>query len=75
MSKNKDSTITLTGVVQEVLPSTTFRVKLDEFNSVVLAHISGKMRTNNINILAGDKVDMEFSVYDMTRGRIVFRHK
>lgn len=75
MSKNKDSTLTLTGVVQEVLPSATFRVKLDGFESIVLAYISGKMRTHNINVLAGDKVDMEFSVYDMTRGRIVFRHK
>ncbi len=65
-------TIRKEGVVTEALPSTMFRVKLDE-GDIVLAHLSGKMRMNYIKILAGDRVIVEMSPYDKTRGRIVFR--
>ena len=68
----------LLGVVIEALPNATFRVKLlDERypNQIVLAHISGRMRINYIRILPGDKVTIELTPYDLTKGRIVFRHK
>ncbi len=70
--------IELLGVVVEALPNATFRVKLlDERypNREVLAHISGRMRINYIRILPGDKVTIELTPYDLTKGRIVFRHK
>lgn len=62
------------GVVQEVLPSTQFRVELTN-GAQVLAYAGGKVRKNRIRILAGDRVTMEMSPYDLTRGRISFRHK
>jgi len=62
------------GEVIEVLPNTTFKVKLDN-DDEVLAHLSGKMRINFIRILPGDKVTVEVSPYDKTRGRIVYRKK
>lgn len=71
--------IEVLGVVTEALPNAMFRVKLiDERypeNSIVLAHISGRMRINYIRILPGDKVTIELTPYDLTKGRIVFRHK
>ena len=70
----KDDTITSEGVVVESLPNATFRVKLDN-EHIVLAHISGKMRMHFIKILPGDRVTVEISVYDLTKGRIVYRHK
>jgi len=63
---------TFEGVVEEALPSTTFRVKLDDGREV-LAHLSGKLRLNFIRILAGDRVVVELSPYDESRGRIVYR--
>jgi len=62
------------GVVQEVLPSTQFRVELTN-GALVLAYAGGKVRKHRIRILAGDRVTMEMSPYDLTRGRISFRHK
>lgn len=62
------------GVVIEGLPSASFKVKLDD-GSEILAHISGKMRMNFIKILAGDRVTVELSPYDKSRGRIVYREK
>lgn len=62
------------GIVIEKLPNATFRVKLDD-NNEILAYISGKMRLNKIKILPGDKVIMELSPYDNSRGRIVYRGK
>ena len=62
------------GVVTETLPNTTFRVELEN-GHVVTAHISGKMRKHFIRILPGDKVLVELSPYDLTRGRIVYRYK
>ncbi|HRV34018.1 MAG TPA: translation initiation factor IF-1 [Anaerovoracaceae bacterium] len=72
MSK-KDS-IEVFGTVQEALPNAMFKVKLEN-DYVVLAHISGKMRMNFIRIYPGDKVTMELSPYDLTRGRITWRSK
>lgn len=62
------------GHIQEVLPNAMFRVKLEQ-GSIVLGHISGKMRQNKIQILTGDRVQIEMSPYDLTRGRIVYRDK
>lgn len=70
----KDDTITAEGVVAESLPNATFKVKLEN-DHLILAHISGKMRMNFIKILPGDKVTVEISVYDLSKGRIVYRHK
>jgi translation initiation factor IF-1 len=61
------------GYVEEVLPSAMFRVKIDNLNTVVLAHLSGRMRKNNIKVLLGDRVEMEFTPYDLARGRITRR--
>ena len=63
------------GVVQEALPNAMFRVELENNKHQVLAHISGKMRKHFIRILPGDKVLVELSPYDLTRGRIVYRLK
>ena len=57
----------------EVLPNATFRIKLDEMDTVVLGVISGKMRQHNIKVMLGDRVEIEFSPYDLTRGRITRR--
>lgn len=70
----KEEVIQFEGEVLEVLPNTSFRVKLEN-GHIVLAHISGKMRMNYIRILAGDKVNVEMTPYDLTKARIVFRTK
>jgi len=70
----KDETITVEGTVLEALPNTMFKVKLDNGHEV-LAYLSGKMRMHYIKILPGDRVTVELSVYDLTRGRITYRHK
>lgn len=70
----KEDTIQVEGTVIEPLPNTMFRVQLENGHKV-LAHISGKMRMNYIRILPGDKVTVELSQYDLTRGRIVYRFK
>ena len=72
--KNKEEVVRVDGIVRETLPNAMFRVEV-EGGHVVLAHVSGKMRMNYIRILPGDKVTMELSPYDLTRGRIVLRHK
>ena len=68
----KEETIQMQGEIVETLPNATFRVKLEN-GHVVLGHISGKMRMHYIRILPGDKVTVELTPYDLTRGRIVFR--
>lgn len=70
----KEEAIEVEGVVKESLPNAMFRVELDN-GHIVLAHVSGKMRMNFIRILPGDRVKMELSPYDLTRGRITFRVK
>ena len=69
---SKEETIQMQGEVVEMLPNATFRVKLEN-GHVVLGHISGKMRMHYIKILPGDKVILELSPYDLSRGRIVYR--
>jgi len=71
---SKSEQIEMQGKVVESLPNAMFRVELDN-KHVLLAHISGKMRMNYIRILPGDKVTVEISPYDLTRGRIVYRNK
>lgn len=71
MPKDND-VIELTGVVEECLPSTTFRVKL-ESGQLILAHLAGKMKMNRIRITIGDKVKVEMTPYDLTKGRIIHR--
>lgn len=70
----KEDALKLTGQVVDVLPSAMFRVQLDGYEHVALATLSGRMRQNNIKVLLGDEVEMEFSAYDLTRGRIVRRN-
>ena len=70
----KDNVITMNGTVTSVLPAGTFTVKLDNGHQV-LGHLSGKMRKNHIRILENDKVDVEISPYDLSKGRIVYRYK
>ena len=70
----KEEVIQMQGEIVETLPNATFHVKLEN-GHVVLGHISGKMRMNYIRILPGDKVTVELTPYDLTRGRIVFRAK
>ncbi len=71
---SKSDYIELEGIVKEKRPNTTFIVELENGYSI-LAHISGKMRKHYIRILPGDKVTVEMTPYDMTKGRISFRHK
>tara|TARA_B100000989_G_scaffold56124_1_gene37878 strand:+ start:486 stop:704 length:219 start_codon:yes stop_codon:yes gene_type:complete len=68
----KEDNIELEGLVIETLPNTTFKVKLEN-DHIITAHISGKMRKNYIRILTGDKVKVEMSPYDLSKGRITFR--
>ena len=70
----KEDHIEMNGTVMETLPNTTFRVKLEN-GHVVTAHISGRMRKNYIRILTGDKVTVQLTPYDLTKGRITFRDK
>jgi translation initiation factor IF-1 len=69
----KEQTISMEGKVQEILPNAMFRILLDDVNTEVIGYLSGRMRTNNIKVLLGDRVAMEFSPYDLTRGRITRR--
>lgn len=71
---SKEDLINLDGKVEEVLPNAMFRIKLEHGN-IILGHISGRMRQNKIQILTGDKVRIEMSPYDLTKGRIVYREK
>ena len=74
LAKQKDDTILVEGTVVEPLPNAMFRVELENGHKV-LAHISGKMRMHYIRILPGDRVRVELSPYDLTRGRVVYRYR
>lgn len=74
MNKQKEDVIRIDGIVNETLPNAMFRVEI-EGGHKVLAHVSGKMRMHYIKLLPGDKVLLELSPYDLTRGRIVLRYK
>ena len=71
----KDDLIPATGVIIDKQPNAFFKVQIDDSEHVVLAQISGKMRKNRIRILVGDRVSVEMSPYDLTRGRITYRYK
>lgn len=71
---SKEDLIRSTGIVQELLPNAMFKVVLEN-GHMLIATISGRLRKNNIRILAGDNVDLEMSPYDLNRGRIVYRNK
>ena len=70
----KEENIELDGEVVDTLPNTTFKVKLENGHTII-AHISGKMRKHYIRILTGDKVKVEMTPYDLTKGRIIFRER
>lgn len=70
----KKDVIVMDGVITETLPNAMFRVRLDNGHEI-LAHVSGKMRMHFIRILVGDKVQVEISPYDLTKGRIIYRYK
>lgn len=70
----KQDSIKVDGIITDILPNTTFKVKLENGHEI-LAHISGKMRMHFIKILPGDKVTVELTPYDLTRGRITYRFK
>lgn len=70
---SKEEVIKMEGVIQEVLPNTTYRVQIENFEKPVLANLNGRMRQHNIKVLLGDTVELEFSPYDLTRGRITRR--
>jgi translation initiation factor IF-1 len=69
----KEEAIKMEGVIEEILPNTTYRVRIANFGKPVLASLNGRMRQHNIKVLAGDVVELEFSPYDLTRGRITRR--
>ena len=71
---SKEDNFTLRGRVVEALPNAQFQVNLETGQSVI-GHLAGKLRMNRITIIAGDAVDVEMSVYDTTKGRIIYRHK
>lgn len=73
---SKEDLIKMDGIVVEILPNAIFRVELEEMNkSIIIAHASGKIRKNKIKILKGDKVQVEMTPYDLTKGRIILRYK
>jgi translation initiation factor IF-1 len=71
---SKEDILTIPGTVYEVLPNAMFRVELENKHKII-AYLGGKMRKNDIKIIQGDRVDIEMSPYDMTRGRVIYRKK
>jgi translation initiation factor IF-1 len=69
----KDDIIELTGLVEEVLPGNMFRVKVDNLPTVLLCYMGGKLKQHKIRIILGDKVKVEVSPYDLTKGRVTYR--
>jgi translation initiation factor IF-1 len=72
---SKEDSIEVTGTVLEKFPAGQFSVQLESGDRVILAHLAGRLRRNRIRVLAGDKVTLELSPYDLTKGRITFRHR
>ena len=70
----KEDLLVLGGTIIEKLPNAMFRVKLENDHEII-AHTAGKMRKHRIRVMAGDKVDVEMTPYDLTKGRVIFRHK
>ena len=71
---SKEDTLTATGKILEILPNALFRVQLENGNTM-LGHLAGKLRVNNVNILLNDTVDVEISLYDLSKCRIIWRHR
>ena len=71
---SKDDVFTGSGKIIEILPNALFRVQIDN-GAIILGHLAGKLRVNNVNILLGDSVDVEISPYDISKCRIIWRHK
>jgi len=71
----KEELLEFAGTVVELLPNATFRVKLEESGHEIIAHTAGKMRKNRIRVLAGDRIMVEMTPYDLTKGRITYRFK
>lgn len=69
----KEDTIELTGVVEEVLPGNMFKVKVDNMSSIILCYTSGKLKQHKIRIILGDRVKVEVSPYDLSKGRVSYR--
>ena len=70
---SKEDLLELTGSVEEVLPNSTIRVKVDNMNQIVLCYIGGRLKQHKIKVILGDKVKIEMSPYDLTKGRITYR--
>jgi len=70
---SKDDLIEMTGVVTEVLPANTYRVKVDNMEHVLLCYLGGRLKQNKIKIILGDSVRIEVSTYDLTKGRVTYR--
>lgn len=70
---SKEDLLELTGSVEEVLPNSTFRVKVDNMNQIVLCYMGGRLKQHKIKVILGDKVKIEMSPYDLTKGRIIYR--
>jgi translation initiation factor IF-1 len=71
----KEELLEFEGIVEELLPNATFRVKLIANDHIIIAHTAGKMRKNRIRVLTGDKVMIEMTPYDLTKGRITYRFR
>ena len=69
----KEDLLELTGAIEEVLPNSTFRVKVDNMAQIVLCYMGGRLKKNKIKVILGDKVRIEMSPYDLTKGRIIYR--
>lgn len=74
-SMAKNDYVTMLGSVTEVLPGNQYRVKIKDNDHLILAYLSGRMKQHKIHIIEGDRVDVEISIYDVSKGRISFRHK
>ena len=70
---SKSDLIELTGVIDEVLPGSMYRVKIDNMNSIITCYTGGRLKQNKIKIILGDKVKIEVSAYDLTKGRVIYR--
>jgi translation initiation factor IF-1 len=69
----KDDLLEMTGIVTEVLPANMYRVKVDDTDHILLAYLGGKLKQNKIKIILGDKVRLEVSTYDLSKGRVTYR--
>ena len=71
----KNDYVTMMGSVTEVLPGNQYRVRIQDNDHIILAYLSGRMKQHRIHVIEGDRVDVEVSIYDVSKGRISYRHK